>query len=118
VGDISTAVNPKDVALLARHDHVKAIGAKMVEGNPVVVRCEAPGERRKRRSGAIMDLEDQSALYDENVARVEPGRRRLKWSESHVFFPAGTKPRNVREERSSAGTVNLIDYIVAVWGHE
>jgi hypothetical protein len=74
VGDISTSVNPKDVALLARYDHVKAICAKMVEGNPVVVRCETPREPRKQRGGTIMDLKDQSALYDENVAWAEPGR--------------------------------------------
>jgi hypothetical protein len=34
----SIPVNPKDVALLASHDHVKAKCAKMVERNPVVVR--------------------------------------------------------------------------------
>ena len=31
-------VNPKDVALLARNNHVKAKCPSMVEGNPVVVR--------------------------------------------------------------------------------
>jgi hypothetical protein len=35
---ISIPVNPKDVALLARYDHVVAKCAKMVERNPVVVR--------------------------------------------------------------------------------
>jgi len=35
---ISKPVNPKDAALLARYDHVKAKCAKMVERNPVVVR--------------------------------------------------------------------------------
>jgi len=118
VRDISTAVNPKDVALLARYDHVKAIGAKMVEGNPVVVRCEAPREPRKQRGVTIMDLKDQSALYDESVARVEPGRRGLKWSESDVFFPAGTEPRNVCEQRGISVAVNQVDLIGAVWGHE
>jgi len=34
---ISKPVNPKDGALLARYDHVKAKCAKMVERNPVVV---------------------------------------------------------------------------------
>jgi hypothetical protein len=118
VGDISTSVNPKDVALLARYDHVKAICAKMVERNPVVVRCEAPREPRKQRGGTIMDLKDQSALYDESVAWAEPGRRRLKWSESHVFFPAGTEPRNVCEQRGISVAVNQVDLIGAVWGHE
>ena len=45
----SISVNPKDVALLACYDHVKAKCAKMVERNPVVVRCEAPLERYKQR---------------------------------------------------------------------
>ena len=73
--EVTIAVNPKDVALLTRDDHVKAKCAKMVERNPVVVRCEAPPERRKQRDGTFMDLEDQSAFYGENVARGEPGRR-------------------------------------------
>jgi len=41
------AVNPKDVALLARYDHVKAKCADMVERNPVVVRCQTPPESRE-----------------------------------------------------------------------
>ena len=118
MGDISTSVNPKDVALLARDDHVKAIRAKMVEGDPVVVRCEATRKRRKHRGNTSIDLVDQSALCDENVARGEPGRGGLKWSESHVFFPAGTEPRNIREERDIPVAVNQVDLIGAVWGHE
>jgi len=118
MGDISTTVNPKDVALLARDDHVKAVCAKMVERDPVVVRCEAPRERSKQRGGTIMDLVDQSALCDENVAWAEPGRHGLKWSESHIFFPAGTEPRNVREERGIPVAVNEVDLIGAEWGHE
>ena len=47
--DSSKPVNPKDVAFPARDDHVKAICAKMVERNSVVVRCEATRERRKQR---------------------------------------------------------------------
>jgi hypothetical protein len=35
-----------------------------------------------------------------------------------MYFPGSNQTRNVREERSSPGAVNLIDYIVAVWGHE
>jgi hypothetical protein len=38
VGDSSSPVNPKDVALLTRYDHVKAKCAKMVERDPIVVR--------------------------------------------------------------------------------
>jgi hypothetical protein len=97
--DNSIPVNPKDVAFPARYDHVVAKCAKMVERNPVVVRCEAPPERRKQRGGMwwiIIDPEDQSAFYGENVARGEPGRRGRRWSNSHVFFPAGTKPRRHR----------------------
>src|SRR5262249_27022579 len=47
----SRPVNPKDVTHLARDDYVEPIGAKMIECNPVVVRCEAPLQRRKRRDG-------------------------------------------------------------------
>jgi hypothetical protein len=93
----SISMHPKDAALLARYDHVKAIGAKMVERNPVVVRCEAPSERGKQRDGTFMDLENQSTFHGENVARGEPGCRGLRWSYSHVFFPAGTEPREHRE---------------------
>jgi hypothetical protein len=90
----SIPVNPKDVALLARYDHVEAKCAKMVERNPVVVRCEAPPERRKQRDGMCIsvDLKDQSAFCDENVAPVELGRRGLRWSESHVFSMQGSGP--------------------------
>ena len=52
----SIPVNPKDVALLARYDHVEAKCAKMVERNPVVVRCEAPRERRKQRDGTYLSI--------------------------------------------------------------
>jgi hypothetical protein len=77
VRDSSSPVNPKNVALLTRYDHVKAKCAKMVEGNPGVVRGEAPSDRRKKRGNTVMDLEDHSALCDENVAWAEPGRRGL-----------------------------------------
>ena len=111
-------VNPKDVALLARYDHVKAKCANMVERNPVVVRCETPPERRKQRDGTLMDLEDQRAFCGENVARGEPGRRGLRWSDSHVFFPAGTKARELREQRGIPVAVDLIDVLGAVFAHE
>jgi hypothetical protein len=51
MSDSSSPVNPKHVTHLARNDHVEAICAKMVEGYPVVVRCEAPRELRKHRDG-------------------------------------------------------------------
>jgi len=50
VGDSSSPVNPKNGALLARHDHVISIRPNMVERNPVVVRCGAarPEVREQR----------------------------------------------------------------------
>jgi hypothetical protein len=112
-------VNLKDVALLARYDHVVAKCAHMVERNPVVVRCEAPPDRRKQRDGTCtIDLIDESAFCGENVARGEPGIRGLRWSNSQVFFPAGTKPRKRREQRGKPVAVDLIDLLGAVFGHE
>jgi len=116
--DSSIPVNSKDVALLARYDHVVSKCAKMVERNPVVVRCEAPPERRKQRDVTFMDLEDESAFCGENVARGEPGISGLRWSDSHVFFPAGTKPRKRREQRVSPVAGDLIDVLGAVFAHE
>ena len=75
-------VNSKDVALPARYDHVVTKCAKMVERNPVVIRCEARPDRRKQRDGTFMDLEDQSAFCGENVARGEPGIGGHRWSNS------------------------------------
>jgi hypothetical protein len=116
--DRSSPVNPKNVALVARDDHVKAICAKMVERNPVVVRCEAPRERCKQRDVTYtIDPEDQSAFCGENVARGEPSRRGLRWSYSHVFFPAGTEPREHREQRGIPVTVDLVDVLGAVFAH-
>src|SRR5215467_3833917 len=60
--DNSSAVNPKDGALIARHDHVKAKCANMVERDPVVVRCGAPRECCKRRGNTCRDLEYHSAF--------------------------------------------------------
>jgi hypothetical protein len=124
VRDNSIPVNPKDVAFLARYDHVVAIvarGPSMVERNPVVVRCEAPRERRKQRGGMwwiIIDPEDQIAFYGENVARGEPGQSGRRWSNSHVFFPAGTKPRKRRVHRDNPEAGDLIDVLGAVFAHE
>src|SRR5262249_39567158 len=56
VCDSSIPMNPKDIAFLAGDDHVETICANMVEGNPVVVRCDAPREGRKQRDIAIRDL--------------------------------------------------------------
>jgi hypothetical protein len=111
-------VNLKDVALLARYDHVKAKCAKVVERNPVVVRCDAPPDRRKQRDGTSRDLEDVSAFCGENVARGEPGRRGLRWSYSQVFFSTGTKPRKLREQRDSPIAGDPIDVLAAKFAHE
>src|SRR4029077_1010943 len=79
--DSSSPVNPKHAALPARDDHVKAICAKMVERNSVMVRCEATRQRRKQRDVTYtIDPENQSAFCDVNVARDKrvvgrPGRR-------------------------------------------
>jgi hypothetical protein len=67
-----------------------------------------------------MDLEDQSSGCDENVTRGErvvrrPGRQ---WDRSHVFFPAGNKSRNRREQRNIPIAVDLIDVLGAVFAHE
>jgi hypothetical protein len=119
-GTSSVPVNPKDGALLARYDHVKAKCAKMVERNPVVVRCDAPLERRKQRDGMCIsvDLKDERAFCGENVARLKPGIRGLRWSDCQVFFPAGTKPRRHREQGGVPVAVELIDVLGAVFAHE
>ena len=75
--DSSHPVNPKHAALPARDDHVIAICAEMVERNSVVVRGDAPRERRKQRDvTCTIDPEDQSAFCDVNVARNERVVRR------------------------------------------
>jgi len=51
VGDSSSPVNPKDGALLARDDHVISKCAKMVERNPVVVRCKAGRPKVREQRG-------------------------------------------------------------------
>src|SRR5215471_664105 len=73
LGGSSIAVNPKDRALIARDDHVKAKCANMVERDPVVVRCGAPRECCKQRGNTRRDLEDHSAFCSKNVTWREPG---------------------------------------------
>ena len=51
MGDSSSPVNPKDVALLARDDHVISKCAKVVERNPVVVRCKAGRPKVREQRG-------------------------------------------------------------------
>jgi hypothetical protein len=107
-------VNLKDDAVLRRHDHVEAKCAHMVERNPGVIRCVDLGERRKQRDGTARDLKDTIALCDENVARGEPGIRRLGWSYSHVFFAAGTPPGDRRQNCDVPEAVDLLDLLAAV----
>jgi hypothetical protein len=109
-------VNLHDDAGLRRHDHVEAKCAHMVERNPGVIRC-VDWERRKQRDWnrrIRRDLKDPIALCDENVARGEPGIRRLGWSYSHVFFAAGTPPRDRRQKRDVPEAVDLNDFLAAV----
>jgi hypothetical protein len=78
-------------------------------------------EVRKHRGGGDVtwrDLEDLRAFCDENVARHEPGRRGHRWSDSYVFFPAGTKPRQRRKHRGIPVAVDRSDVLGAEFGHE
>ena len=59
-----------------------------------------------------------SALCDEKVARGEPGLRGLRWSDSHVFFHAGTESHGIVpniETFPMQSTVSMSS--VAVFGH-
>ena len=47
-------------------------------------------------SDTSRELIDDIAFCDENVARSEPGIRRLSWSDSHVYFFAGVRRRETR----------------------
>ena len=92
---------------------------KMVERNPVVVRCGAarPGSA-KSVTAPDETLKIKAAFCDENVARGEPGRRGLRWSDSQVFFAAGTKPRKRREHRGSPVAVDRKESSVQNASHE
>ena len=59
---VTGPVNPKDGALLARDDHVKPKCPNMVERNPVVVGCEAPGSGANSETGPWRDLDRQKRL--------------------------------------------------------
>ena len=113
-------VNLQDDAVLRRHDHVEAKCALMVERNPGVIRC-VDWERRKQRDcnrRTRRDLKDLIALCDENVARGEPGIRRLGRSYSHVFFAAGTTPGDRRQICDVPEAVDLNDFLAAVLGRD
>ena len=117
----SSPVNLKDGAVLARYDHVVPKCAHMVERNRGVVRDGAPETNHKRREDTSRELKDVIALCDENVARGEPGRRGLNWSDSHVFFDAGTSRRRTGIVATNVDipvAVDHIEILVAVLGHE
>jgi len=108
----SVSVNLEDEAVLRRHDQVEAKCALMVERNPGVIRCADLGERRKRRDynwRTHRDLKDLIAFRDENVARGEPGIRRLGRSYSQVFFSASNRPRDRGQFGDIPEAVDLLD---------
>ena len=95
--------------------------AHMVERNRGVVREGASETSHKRREDTSRELKDVIFLCDENVARGEPGRRGLSWSDSHVFFDADrrrTGSRDRRHQRDIPVAVDPIEILVAEFGHE
>ena len=76
-------------------------------------------ERRKRRDDTSRELKDVSALCDENVARGEPGRRGLNWSDSQVFFHGGTNgTRDRRHRRDIPLAVDSTEILAELLGRE
>ena len=70
--------------------------------------------QRKQREGTcwMRGLKDVLAFCDENVARGEPGRRGLRWSDSHVFFHHGRNGGRKRpEQRAIPVAVDRIDVL-------
>src|SRR5436309_5463706 len=110
-------VNLPDDAVLTRHDQVEAKCALMVERNPGVI-VSAAWERRKRRDATRRELKELSASCDENVARGEPGIRRLRWSYSHVFFSAASPRRELSQNRDIPEAVDPIDLLAAVFARD
>jgi hypothetical protein len=116
--DNSSPVNLPDGAVLARYDHLELKCALMVERKRTVVRAGAP-DRRKQREDTSRELIDVRALCDENVARSEPGRHGLNWSNSQVFFHAGTNWTRYRhQQRDIPIAVDQIEILVAECGCE
>ena len=96
VRDSSIPVNPKDVALLARDDHVEAKCAKMIERNPVVVRCEAPRERRKQRDGTYTSTLKTKAPSTAKTSRgVNPAAADCDGAIAMYFSRQEPNPGNV-----------------------
>ena len=89
----------------------------MVERKRGVVRAGAP-DRRKRRDDTSRELKDVSALCDEKVARREPGRRGLNWSDSHVSFHGATGTRDRRHRRDIPVAVDQTEILAALLGRE
>ena len=116
--DNSSSVNLPDGAVLARYDHLVLKCALMVERKRTVVRPGTP-DRRKQRDHTSREFIDVSALCDENVARSEPGIQGLSWSDSQVFFDAGTNgTRDLRQHRGIPHAVDRLEILVAEFGLE
>src|SRR5439155_27383604 len=93
----------------------------IVERIPCVVRCvdwEGVPKGRDCNRRTRRDLKDLIALCDENVARGEPGIRRLGRGYSHVFFAAGTPPGDRRQNCDVPGAVDLSDLLAASFGRD
>ena len=116
--DISGPVNLPDRAVLAHYDHPATKCALFVERNRAVVREGAP-DLRKERDGTQQKIVpiDVLAFCDENVARCEPGRDGLPWSDSQVFFNALLIPkRDLPHHRGIPQAVERNEIVVAPFG--
>jgi hypothetical protein len=78
---ISNVVDLKDVAPVARKDHVVSKCAHSVERNPAVIHfAPGAGDRRKEREGTRWrGPKDTLAKCEEDVARGEPSIHGLRW---------------------------------------
>ena len=90
----------------------------MVERKRTVIGAGA-ADRCKQREDTSRELIDLGALCDEHVARGEPSRRGLNWSDSQVFFHAGTnRARDRSQHRDIPVAVDHIEILVAPLGRE
>jgi hypothetical protein len=123
VRDNSAAGDRKEAAVLARYDHFIAKCAHFVERNRGVVREGAaavysgPVRKRQEDTERWRGLKDLLVVCDEKVARGEPGRRGLRWSDSHVFFHQPTA-WNRPEQRAIPQAIDHLDVSVFVFAHE
>jgi hypothetical protein len=106
----SMPVNLKDVAVLARCDHVVLKCAHFVERNPGVVRVGARELRKEREETGWRGPKDATTKCDEDVARGEHGRDRrgLNWRYSNVFF----RGRGRLVQRGNPRAVERIDVCI------